>query len=344
MALYGTAISAPWIQEKYVRLLAHTVERYKVVSDSPLSVNFRCPICGDSKKSKRKARGFVFRTPDGDFRYKCHNCGDSRSLRSLLKTIDPTLYREYVAEVTLKPQVAPLESVREKDLRTTASNDQVSINVDLPRLVDLPESHPAVKYWTERRIPRDRMADAYWTDAYFRWVNDTLIPDKFTDKALARDCGRIVLPFRDDRKRITAMTARSVGGQEPKYVAIKLLHPVSPFGSDRVDPKSTVIVLEGPIDSMFIRNAVAMGTSNRKVDFPNRIMVFDNEPRAPAIVSIMERAIADGETVVVWPKDVAQKDVNDMVLAGLDPESIIRSRAFSGLRARIELNDWRRDR
>lgn len=342
MSVYGTAISAPWIEEKYVRLLGHSLERFTVISDSPLSVNFRCPICGDSKKSKHKARGYMFRVPDGGFRYKCHNCGDSRTLRSFLKEVDHSLYREFVAETTLKPH--PIEPVREKDLRTHESNDHFTTKIDLPKLSDLPESHPARKYWNERKLPPSRMDDAYWTDAYFHWVNDTLIPEKFTDRALARDCGRIVLPFRDRDRRITAMTARSVNGEEPKYVAIKLSHPVAPFGSERVNEADTVIVLEGPIDSMFIRNAVAMGTSNRKVAFPKRIMVYDNEPRANAIVAIMTRAIEDGETVVIWPTDVSQKDVNDMVLAGLDPESIIHSRAFSGLRARVELNAWRRDR
>lgn len=340
-----TTISAPWIDEKYVRLIGHSVDRFTVVSDSPLSVNFRCPICGDSKKSKTKARGYVFRVKDGTFRYKCHNCGDSRTLRSLIKTVDYNLYREYVSETLVKPREDT--DVKISLLRKKTEEDSLpgtSLVLKIPSLRDLPRDHEAVQYWTERMLPEKRMSDAYWASAFYSWVNHDLIPDKFTSAALDRDCGRIVLPFRNREKKITAVTGRSVADEKPKYVSVRLTETPSLFGEELIDERETVYVLEGPIDSMFLKNAVGMGTSSRSVRYEDRVMVYDNEPRSPEIVKIVERAVAAGERVVVWPPDVTEKDINQMVLAGRDPAAIVRARTFSGLRARIELGNWRRDR
>jgi transcription elongation factor Elf1 len=336
-------VSAPWVDEKYAMLLSHSMESFRILNHSPLTINFRCPICGDSRKNKRKARGVLYKTSDGEMQYKCHNCGVAHTLRGFLKKVDFNLYKSYASE-TLLSRNSDQPPVREKDLRTTGAADVEKSDLGLPALSNLKADHPGVLYWRERLIPEERMRDAFWTDAFYHWVNETLIPGKFTQAALSRDCGRIVIPFRDKNKKITALTARAVGGQDPKYVAVRLTTPVAPFGTDRVDESETVYVVEGPIDSMFLPNSIAMGTSNRSVEVPNRVMVYDNEPRAPAIIGIMQKAIERGETVVVWPTDVSEKDINAMVMAGRDPLSIIKARSFSGLRATIELNNWRRDR
>lgn len=337
MLMYRNNQSLPWVDEKYAMLLSQVTDRFVVTSNSPLTVNFRCPVCGDSNKSKRKARGYVFRTPDGSFRYKCHNCDASSTLRYFLKSNFPSMYRDYVADTTFdaasEPDRPPLKSDE------CEKSDDFG-KVGLPSLAELPSDHPAVAYWVSRKLPVDRMADAYWTPAFFAWVNDTKLPGKFASGHLSRDHGRIVIPWRDESGEAVGYTARSLDGEQPKYYTVKRDDGLPPFGCDRVDPKREVVVVEGPFDSMLLENAVAMGTSNKSVSYNDAVYVYDNEPRNPNIVQIVKRAIASGKRVVVWPPDFPYKDVNDMHLDGVRVQELIRDRTFRGARALVEVAAW----
>jgi len=340
-------MNLPWIDDKYVMLLSGHVDRFKVISHSPLQVNFRCPICGDSKKSKTKARGYVYRVPDGSVLFKCHNCSEGTTLRKLLKIVNTRLFEEYSSEYFRQDPAKRSFTESADRSREAVPNDAPRQRepVGLVRLSDLPKEHDAVVYWGGRSIPAQRMGDAWWTDSYFAWVNANVIPEKFSVGAVRHDAGRIVFPLRDAQKNISGYTGRSIRGEEPKYVAIKIAGegvPMAAFGMDRIDTTHDVLVLEGPIDSLFLPNAVAMGTSNRRLDgIPKRVMIYDNEPRSPQLVGIMSKSIAAGEKIVIWP-DIPEKDVNEMVLAGRRPLEIIKRRTFRGLQARMEFAAWKR--
>ena len=47
-----------YIDTKFLNLLSTRLPKFKRKSDK--LYNFRCPHCGDSKKSSNKARGFVY--------------------------------------------------------------------------------------------------------------------------------------------------------------------------------------------------------------------------------------------------------------------------------------------
>lgn len=325
-------------------MLQNRVDRFKVASQNPLVINFRCPLCGDSKKSKSKARGFLFKVPDGGTVFKCHNCGQGKTLRGLLKIIDHPLYTEYAAEyIREDPSKRPMQPKVDR-FRTPLESviKQPTVPPSLIRLNSLPGDHPARVYWHDRGLGDDHASDAWWCPSYYAWINSCVIEGKFSATAIRHDCGRIVFPFRSTTGAINAYTGRSIGNEEPKYVAIRVTDEISAFGMDRADLSKTVYVLEGPIDSLLVPNAVAMGTSNRSVNIPDRVMVYDNQPRNEEIVKIMSKTIDAGEKIVIWPQDVGEKDVNEMLAAGRDPVSIIKSRTFSGMRARIEFGSWRR--
>ena len=79
----------------YLLQLSPRLERFKKVRDHLW--NFRCPQCGDSQKSKSKARGYVYRKKT-DLFFKCHNCGIGQSLGNLIKDLDPFLHKQYIME------------------------------------------------------------------------------------------------------------------------------------------------------------------------------------------------------------------------------------------------------
>ena len=104
-----------------------------------------------------------------------------------------------------------------------------------------------------------------------------------------------------------------------------------------------VCVVEGPIDSMFLSNAIATADSNLEsasdcLDKSRMTLVFDNEPRNKEIVKKMEHAIDNHLNVVIWPEFIVEKDINDMVLAGFSPDEIqdiIDKNTFVNLRAKM---------
>lgn len=341
---FGSRKYVPWVDEKYVMMLDQVVDRFHVINSNPLKVGFRCPFCGDSKKSKYKTRAALFMTPDGTM-FKCLNCDHPSNLRGVLRRVSDRLYSEYVSELTFKTSEQPA-TLKPKDVkklteRGVEPSKKGVRKVNLRSIYELDADHPARKYWVSRLLPPKFMADAYWCPAYYQWVNACVIPEKFKEALMQHDCGRIVFPFRNAEGVITGYTGRSIAGETPKYVAIKVEEEHMPFGSERVDPKKTVYIVEGPIDSLFLDNCVAMGTSNKKMDYPDQVYVFDNEPRNDSTVAIIERAVNRGEKVVIWPRGFEYKDINEMVSAGIDVKALVKDRTFSGLRARIEFSEWK---
>jgi alkyl sulfatase BDS1-like metallo-beta-lactamase superfamily hydrolase len=72
------------------------------------------------------------------------------------------------------------------------------------------------------------------------------------------------------------------------------------------------------------------------------IYVFDNEPRNREIVNRISKTISRGDKVVIWPTSIEQKDINDMVLAGLNVMNVLKSSIYSGLEAKIKFNNWKK--
>ena len=114
---------------------------------------------------------------------------------------------------------------------------------------------------------------------------------------------------------------------------------------DKVRTDSPVYVTEGPFDSTFIRNSIAMCGADADVGswgISDPVWVYDNEPRNSEIVSRVERTIDRGEKVVIWPSNVREKDINDMVLAGHHPQRLVESNTYSGLTAKVQFNTWKK--
>ena len=123
------------------------------------------------------------------------------------------------------------------------------------------------------------------------------------------------------------------------------------FGIDNVNEDKKIYVVEGPIDSMFIENAVATADSNLEsitdvLDKSKVVLVFDNEPRNKEIMKKMEHAIDNHFNVVIWPEWIVEKDINEMVLnGGFSPDEIqdfISKNTFVNLRAKMEFINWKK--
>ena len=117
------------------------------------------------------------------------------------------------------------------------------------------------------------------------------------------------------------------------------------FGQDRINDDESVYIVEGPFDSTFIQNSVAMAGSDvdcRSFGWSDHIWIYDNEPRNREIVTRITKSVDRGDKVVIWPKNIQQKDINDMHLAGHDVQKVVESNVYHKLEANLRLNDWKK--
>jgi hypothetical protein len=338
-----------FIDAKYIGLASPRLQKFKQVKNN--LYNFRCPYCGDSQKNKNKARGYLYQLKN-DHNYKCHNCGMSKSFTNFLKDLDQSLYDQYVMErykqgITGKNSNTPGPdfNFQEPKFFTKPENSQILKKLDLPTIAELNNEHPAKVYLQNRKIPEKFLKQLYYCENFKKWTNE----QKYTFESTGRDEPRIIIPLMNNGE-IIGFQGRSLNkNSKVKYITIILNeHAPKIYGLDNVDWNKTVYITEGPIDSMFIDNAIAMVgadidkmflLSNFDVDF---VVVYDNEKRNKQIVERMEKAVNLKLPIVIWPIDIKEKDINDMVLAGLDVNSMLKLNTYSGLEAKAKLISWKR--
>ena len=117
------------------------------------------------------------------------------------------------------------------------------------------------------------------------------------------------------------------------------------YGLDNIRRDAPVYITEGPFDSTFIRNAIAMCGADVDISnwgISNPVWIYDNEPRNREIVNRIGRTIDNGNSIVIWPTNIIEKDVNDMVLSGQDVMSVVELNTYSGLEAKIKFNNWKK--
>lgn len=309
--------------------------------------NFRCPLCGDSQKNKLKARGFVYRKKDNYF-YMCHNCGVSTTFYSFLDKVSPELCKEYSLERYKNGDVDAKNNNYKKPTFEEAKVKPVfSQKIPLESIESLPEEHFAKAYVRSRRIPEKFYSQLYFAQDFSKFVKELNI-DK---EGLKEGDQRLVIPFFDTEKNLIAFQGRALGESKIRYITIKASEDNSKvYGLDRINQDKTVYVVEGPIDSMFLDNAVATADSNLEsivniFDKSKVVLIFDNEPRNKQICEKINSAIEKHFNVVIWPEFIDSKDINDMVMEGFSPDEIqdiISKNTFVNLRAKMEFVNWKK--
>ena len=326
-----------YIDIKYLNLIQHHFSLFKKKGD--FLWNFRCPYCGDSKKSHTKARGYVFRKKN-DLFFKCHNCGVGASLGNLIKNIDSKVYKDYIVE-RYKRGVKTNNPEPEFKFNAPIFRKK-GILKNLKSISDLSTEHPARRFVQKRLIPSESFSDLYLCESFYKFTN-SIIPNKFP--SLDGDHPRLLIPFRDEKGEIFAYQGRAFGKEQPKYITIKLIDENKIFGLDRVDHSKQIYAVEGPFDSLFLDNCIAAGGADLAKLEEDIIIIFDNEPRNREICKQVKLIIEGGRKIVLWPNSIKEKDINDMILSGLTKENIqeiIRKNTYSGASAKLRFAEWRK--
>ena len=329
-----------YIDLKFINDLSGRLSQFKKKTD--YLFNFRCPHCGDSQKSKTKARAYLYRVKNDMF-FKCHNCGQGQNLANFIKFVDPKLYESYLLERYKKS--APATPKPKFDFKPTKFTNQTPID-DLKSIKDLPEDHPARLYCVNRKIPEKYFDKLFLSDKFMTLVNEV----KPNTYKITKDHPRLIIPFYDTTGKVFAFQGRAFGKEQPKYLTIKLdENKQKVYGLDKVNFQKPIYITEGPIDSLFIDNCLAAGGADlflkNKIPNENITYIFDNEPRNKEIVNRMYKVIEQDFNVVIWPEDLQLKDVNDMIMSGLtkfELQDIISNNTYSKLSALTKLNYWKK--
>lgn len=331
------------IDKKFIGMVSPMLDKFKWKKDN--LANFRCPICGDSDKSRSKARGYFF-AKKNDMFFCCHNCGASHTLYRFLEIVSPSLCKQYSLDRWkegetghsnyTKPEFKFEKPVFRKDMGTAL------------RLDTLEENHMCVTYVSSRKIPESAYSRLYYVENFDAWLKE-IDP---TATSVPKD-KRLIIPIFNAKGGLIGVQGRTLEDHHLRYITIKLDKDVERlwYGLEQKFTEETVFVVEGPLDSLFLPNSVAMVGINDTGPIPKAIrgrkiiFAIDNEPRNKAVVERMEKLIEAKRDIVIWPESIQEKDINDMVLGGLMPIEIVKimqNNSCNGLEAKLKLNTWKK--
>lgn len=300
--------------------------------------NFRCPLCGDSKRNINKKRGWF----EPDMRvFSCFNC-DQRgiSFEKFMEIVQPTLLHQYKQEIGAAwledrekngPQLPPEVHIPEEQIEFEEKVKKFEI--ELPKgtvpVWELPEDHPVRVYLTDRLITMEMCKD--------HGVSFCMAERGDYQQ-------RMILPFVwKTEKRIYGFQARRLDGDGyPKYLT-KVLdgHPkIWNMFNVNHDGTEVVYVTEGVIDAMFLSNSIALCGSDFSAEYQkalkswNFCFVFDNdETGRKKSIKFAEL----GYKVFVWPPDCPAKDVNMAIQMGLNIDFKTSYRSYKGVEAVVRI-------
>ena len=316
------------IDSKYIGLVSSRLGNFKRVKSD--LYNFRCPICGDSKKNKTKTRGYLY-TIKADVNFRCHNCGASMTFSNFLKEIDPVVHKQYVFERFKQGSTGRGTVVEEPVFKFEAPTFKSSIDLPLASTVDVSRI-----YLEKRKLDPTKF---YYAERFVEYVNS------HKQSMDVKEHPRIIIPLYYE-KNLVGVQGRALNSNSVKYITT-IFYDEAPkiYGLDNIRRDAPVFVTEGPFDSTFLFNSIAMCGADsdvRKWGVSTPVWVYDNEPRSKEITERISSAITRGDSVVIWPTGIEEKDINDMILAGHDVQSIVESNTYSGLEANLQFTTWKR--
>ena len=331
-----------YTDQKYVGLISPRLDLFKQVR--PNLWNSRCPICGDSQKNRSKKRLYIYAKKQ-DLFVKCHNCGYGASLGNFIKQLDPHLHGQYVVERYSQDQTNHRKTKEPEFHFEPPKFKPRPTTIELPSIGSLTRTHHARLYYESRKIPDFFLDKVFFAEDFREWAMSV---SEIDYSNLGKEEPRMVIPFFDTEGKLIAAQGRALGSHELRYITIKVTED-SPkvYGLERWKLEEHTYIVEGPIDSMFLPNCLAVAGGDLqsiKIDKKQCVLIFDNESRNIHTVYKLMKAIEDGWSVVVWSKEKKFKDINDLIMSGLSTDEIlemINKTTMKGLEADWAAREWR---
>lgn len=282
---------------------------FKTISESVMQGT--CPYC--------KQDSFVY-TFEDEKMFLCHHCQRHLSYEKVVKNVN-------------------MDSNDDRNIRPVS---RVTVNYQgvlryCQSLHDLPDNHECVVYARSRNLPDSVYNELYYCEDF----------GKIAEVAGLKIKGsrRLVIPLKNENNELFGVQGRALDNTDPRYLTIIYNENEEKiYGKHKVDMSKTFYCVEGPLDSLFLKNCIAMAGSDGLPDKynSNAVLCFDNEPRNKQIVDKVEKYIDKGFKTVIWPDNIKEKDINDMILKGIDVQSVVEQNTYAGLAAKIKFNAWKK--
>lgn len=340
-----------YIDVKYLGFIGNRLPLFKRKGE--YLYNCRCTICGDSQKKKNKARGYFYRQTN-DLFYKCHNCEASQHFGTFLKNFDQQLYREYALERYANGENKKAHSTLDDEFKshfkepTFFQETQKEIPDIFSKVLDEPIDSEVMKFCQARQLPKSSL-DRLWYISDVK--NVETLNDRYQNTIQSHE-PRLVIPFKNRSGKLVGVSCRGLRGESLRYITVRIDEedPLI-FGIENIDESKLIYVVEGPIDSLFLPNSIAVGgTGFNKLDqLPfkkdNMVLVLDNQPRNKEVCSVYQRLITKGYKIMIWPDYTDAKDINDLVLLGTKGQeliNLIHLNSYTDLTLQIKFNAWKK--
>ena len=336
-----------WLEQKYIGLVSNRLDRFK--RTKPNHYNFRCPVCGDSQKNRFKARGWIFPKNKGQgLLYHCHNCNVTMGIDKLIETVDPIIYQEFVREKLAEGFQANTRLKSDAEIFAEKMKPPKFIKDSplqrLKKVSQLKWDHPVAQYVKSRRIPTHYHSKLFYAPRFREFVRSI---DTQLMQESEYDEPRLIIPFLDEEKNLFGFQGRSFRKDGIRYLTI-MIDKSKPkiFGLDTCNRDKPHYILEGPIDSMFVKNSIAMagGSIDWKYVNDQSIFVYDNEPRSKETCTKIKKIIDKGFKVVIFPEQIHSKDINDMYTKEgiVNIDQLLFDNISSDLEAKILFTTWKK--
>lgn len=328
-------INTTFIDQTYIRFLSGRLKSFTDKGNGVFEFTHQCEAPGS-----RKRRGYFYKKGNG-YNFFCHNCQESTKFFRFLQKEDMLLYKEYQLEVFKDSMSSTPTAVdtNKPEKKKEAVNHLIQTTGLIP-YSELPKTHPAWKYVLKRKLPESIYSDIYFCRDFFPWATQF---NKAFEKTTVQE-PRLILPYRNRNGEIVGFTCRAYGKSDRKYIEIKITPEAELiYGLDRLNLSKTILALEGPIDSMFLPNAIAMGGATYRGDFftkykTNIIVVPDNDwKRNKDVLKQVESLAKDGYRVALLPDEFKAKDINQAIEAGHHTAEQITEMVFASVKQGPEL-------
>jgi len=300
-----------------------------------------CPVCREGKSWGHKRR--LFYIPDHGSIH-CKNCHKSWNPTSWIMEVSGKSYPDVIAEAK-EYEYVPVELLEKRQ------NFIKPVDTPLPRDAINLSDRQQLEFYKKNKIIRDCilfMVKRRLNKAVNR-------PKDFYISLIDKiHKNRLCIPFVDDTGKIDFYQTRSFlddpKDQLPKYLG-RVGAEKTLFGADRIsEDLDYIFIFEGPIDSMFVKNGVAVASitltqlqQNKLNEFPfhKKIWVLDNQHVDETAREATKKLLDDGETVFIWKKGLENfKDFNDICIhkkINEIPTKYIVDNSYTGIKGKFEL-------
>lgn len=336
-----------WLEVKYFERLKSNLEQYKQVSNNPFVVNFRCPLCGDSKHRKMKKRAYVYER-GSSLMYYCHNCGASMAFFNFLEMFNPHLYKEYKLEWVRSQFGDTRKAPVENPFKTIVKFDK-SLKLGT-KLSDCSDDDCVLQYAMSRKLP-----SRFWGSLYSCSNIQTIISQipKYENTVIS-PAAALVIPFFDENREFSYLSTRCIDPDSDFRYLVLEVDETRPklWGLEMIDWSQKIYVFEGPIDAMCVPNSLALAGSVgigaidyilSRINKPCDVcFVYDNEVFSNnQIFKQVKKRIDEGFSTVLYDSHFPGKDVNEVICNDtMNYDSVNRylaKRTFNGLNALLEI-------